>query len=151
MAKGTQVTENGPFMHITTEEGQLEILERDRESSSGAAMEADFEERHEEGETMLDINCDEIGMEKETGINGGGEMHNNPNHKLSIEPMAGNGVVVDAAEQPIIIAANTFGPHGRDASLFRGEMDCLKERVGQLEQQMENLLWDVRSSITCQV
>ena len=79
-------------MHITTEEGQLEILERDRESSSGAAMEADFEERHEEGETMLDINCDEIGMEKETGINGGGEMHNNPNHKLSIEPMAGNGV-----------------------------------------------------------
>ena len=76
MAKGTQVTENGPFMHITTEEGQLEILERDRESSSGAAMEADFEERHEEGETMLDVNCDEIGMEKETGINGGGEMHN---------------------------------------------------------------------------
>ena len=78
-------------------------------------------------------------------------MHNNPNHKLSLEPMAGNGVVVDAAEQPIIIAANTFGPHGRDASLFRGEMDCLKERVGQLEQQMESLQWDVRSSITCQV
>ena len=149
MAKGTQVTENGPFMHITTEEGQLEILERDRESSSGAAMEADFEERHEEGETMLDINCDEIGMEKETGINGGGEMHNNPNHKLSIEPMAGNGVVGDAAEQPI--AANVSGPHGRDASLCGEEMDCLKERVGQLEQQMENLQWDVRSSITCQV
>ena len=149
MAKGTQVTENGPFMHITTEEGQLEILERDRESSSGAAMEADFEERHEEGETMLDINCDEIGMEKETGINGGGEMHNNPNHKLSIEPMAGNGVVGDAAEQPI--AANVSGPHGRDASLCGEEMGCLKERVGQLEQQMENLLWDVRSSITCQV
>ena len=149
MAKGTQVTENRPFMHITTEEGQLEILERDRESSSGAAMEADFEERHEEGETMLDINCDEIGMEKETSINGGGEMHNNPNHKLSIEPMAGNGVVGDAAEQPI--AANVSGPHGRDASLCGEEMDCLKERVGQLEQQMESLQWDVRSSITCQV
>ena len=150
MAKGTQVRENKPFIHITTEEGQLEILERDRESSSGVAMEANFnEETREEDKTMLDSNCDEIGMKTEAGINGGDEMHNNPNYKLSIEPMAGNGVVGDAAEQPI--AANVSGPHGRDASLCGEEMDCLKERVGQLEQQMENLQWDVRSSITCQV
>ena len=98
---------------------------------------------------MLDSNCDEIGMKTEAGINGRDEMHNNPNYKLSIEPMAGNGVVGDAAEQAI--AADVSGPHGRDASLCGEEMDCVKERVGQLEQQMDNLQWDVRSSITCQV
>ena len=148
MAEGTQVRENSQFIDVTTEETQLQIfIQRDGEHSSEVTMKVDFEETQED-KKMLDSNCDQMGVTMVAGNSGGGEMHSDPNDKLSIKPMASNVIIDNPLET--LAEASISSLHGHYASC-EGEINNLKERLGELEHQMESLQWDVRSSITCQV